>query len=173
MKSIVLVRTLSIILGAAALGLFVGYGVKASADKGSREKRLLDACTGGTSVTLYVFNNGISDSSSGPANDHHAVAVCVNDQITWHVADPSISAYHLFFKESPCEGATTFPPVLYQPSSSPTGDITCNVYSGAPSGKVGLRVHKYELLVDSLVGGKLVHGYIDPHVVVAGTGQLE
>ncbi len=173
MKSTALVRTLSIILGAAALGLFVGYKVKASPDKGSREKGFSGACTGGSSATLYVFSDGISDSPSGPVNDHHVRAVCVNDQITWHVADPSVSAYHLFFEESPCEGPTTFPPVLYQPSNSATGDITCNVYSGAPGGKVGLRVHKYELFVDSVVSGKAVHRYVDPHVVVAGTGNLQ
>ena len=169
------VGDLFIVLGALVVGLLVGYGVKKSADKelaASARPVPFGLCTASaTPFIINIFRDGISTGTTGASDDHVQTFVCVRDKITWHVADSAVSDYHIFFDESPCESPTSFPPMLYAPSATPTADYDCTVYPNAPTGKGGVRVHKYELIIGTGGIPPTIHRYLDPHIIVSGTGN--
>jgi hypothetical protein len=164
------VRTISLVVGAIALGLLAGYGMKASLDKKS-----VKANGGSYSVscdasdTVYILEDGISSDpkAKGAGNDHWEPVVCAQTgTISWQIADnaTNVTGFHVFFDESPCEG-DKYIPKLYASSDTAISPCTVNLKTS------GAYDYKYELIVDFKDGaGNIQHHYLDPHVIVSGTG---
>jgi hypothetical protein len=170
------IRALSIVLGALIVGLLIGYGVKASADKKPRVRGSVPVSIPcGFTHTIFVFADGISEGAptkpnapppnapNGAADDHKPTSVCDTDNIIWQVVPgTSVTGFQISFDESPCEGEGNFPAAVHNSSA---GAYTCNI--SAKNGS-GIYVHKYELIIN--VGN--TNRYHDPVVIVSGTGTL-
>ena len=177
------IRTGSVVLGAALVGLLIGYEVKGSSGKEAPTVAKRSSSVVCTSAIVYIFANGISancssDNPPSAAGDSHTqISIVAGNtaSITWMNGDTThvVTGYHILFKESPCDG-DDFGPALY--NAQVNQNIPCKV-SGVnlPPGKLGARSHNYKLLIDGKDPNtkKLFHLYIDPIIIVSGTGQLE
>ena len=164
MKPALSLRDLSVILGALALGLAVGYELKASADKNRGSEAPVVSSAPCLDASISITANAISASSGivTPGDSHVQSIACVGPgrSITWSSSDKTVSSFHVFFDESPCEANDVAK--LYDSDNTKT--ITCPVKN-----KTTLGAYKYELVVDT---GATSHTYFDPIVIVGAIGIL-
>jgi hypothetical protein len=173
-----LVRVISVMLAVVVLGLPSGCGLKASPDKKTGEKsgaKSTSLCDAASTTCIYVFKDGVNVLSPGSvpdSGDDHVLAIAhPGDTVEWHIADPAVNRFFVFFDESPCEAGTDFPPTVY-PSDQSTQNVKCTVYQSVQPNSFKARVHKYELIIISVTPKGVIHRrYLDPHIIVAGTGQ--
>jgi hypothetical protein len=188
MKLTAPVRAVSVVVAAAIFGMMVGYGVKASSDRKARASNSVTVSTTcGQVHTVFVFTNGIAETitapnatitePTSPDDDHLESAVCDGDSITWKAVTaprPAPVNFHVFFDESPCSG-DAYGAAYYTTSGTPPSTKTCMVQiaapPNAPPNTAMSRSHKYEVVIDfANAAGKPSHRYLDPHVIVSGTG---
>ena len=163
MKPALSLRTLSVVLAALALGLVVGYELKASAEKnpgvkGSGASSI--SCNSNVSVSITANQISASPGVTG-GHSYEQSIVCVNPQnsITWSSSDSNVTGFHIFFDESPCE-ANKDSAMLYNDLNK---TFTCTVQNQYTAG-----AYKYELVVDT---GATSHTYFDPILIVGGMGR--